>query len=721
MATVNTPDFNWSGFYYAEVLQDLRRYIRQNLPEINDEDPTEPVQQLLRAFALAMHNCNVYLDMVAKERFIPTASLRESVRAQLALIGVQLRQATPASGMLLLELAQPFGVESVAVPALARFATESGDSDGIVFEILDGLTVTASNVPEFVKSYDASLGTWTAHTHNSAFTPWGGVPDAGDALYVGHSGVLWDTLQLTIDTGAMAIASGVWEYYDGNYNDATPDTGSVVNNGSYLTLSLNSWLGTENRAGTIVRVKCSLTGQYADELTTYFEGGTNKIDTTDLLGQSTPSTNAGDYIVGSLWNALNGVVDGSSLLTAPGVQSIAYALPQNVDENWIKTSLGAVGDQSEAYWMRFRVVSASGATSPTISGVDITSGKQYVLSRGTQGLSETDDPLGSSTELGGQRFPLGAYPVIDDDTLQVFVTEGGIESEWTRVEHFLNSSGAQKHFVVLFDNDGRAIIEFGDGVNGKIPMAGVDNIRCTYRVLPIQEGNVGPNSIVVNRAGVGHINSVTNPRAMAGYNIAEGSTETDLARVKIAGPASIRVLGRGVAPSDIVTLTTAFVNGDGVVPFVRALAIEEGYGPKTIQLVVVGANSSAAEPDYLEELELYFNGDVESGVAGVLLLNTHLTAVNFTPHPINVTAVVDGGNLTAIQNALTSLLSPTAQAADGGWEWAFGEEVPVSRIIATIMGASPAPRKVTLSEPASDVSLAFNELPTLGTLNIIVS
>ena len=243
-SNITTPDFNYAKFYYPEILQDLIQYWRQNMPELNDEDPVEPLQQLLRAFAYAAHNNNVHLDMVAKERFLPTASLRESVRAQLSLIGVELAQATPASGMLLLELTQPFTIESLAVPVLSQFAsTGNAEASGILFEALTALTVPASIAPQYVRSYDASEATWTEHIPGTPFTPWAGTPTAGDLLYVGHSGVLWNELAIDIEAGSTGISAGVWEYYDGNYNDATPDTDSVVNNGSDLTLSLNTWLG----------------------------------------------------------------------------------------------------------------------------------------------------------------------------------------------------------------------------------------------------------------------------------------------------------------------------------------------------------------------------------------------------------------------------------------------------------------------------------------------
>ena len=79
MPTIEIDSFEFSGIYYHEILQDLIVWKRVLLPEFSDEDPTEPLMQLLRAFALAAHNHNVLLDAVARERFLPTARTRPAV------------------------------------------------------------------------------------------------------------------------------------------------------------------------------------------------------------------------------------------------------------------------------------------------------------------------------------------------------------------------------------------------------------------------------------------------------------------------------------------------------------------------------------------------------------------------------------------------------------------------------------------------------------------
>ncbi len=719
MAEIVVPDFRMTGMYYPEFVEDLTDFKRREIPELSDEDAAELTMQLISVLSAGLHMLAVLLDGTANEMFLPTARLRESVRAKLQRVGLDLAQPSPATAGILLKLSTPFAVDTLIVPRKATFATvPDGTTPGVGFEILDDYTISRSDQPGFLWSYDAGGDTWTKHALDAAFST--GTPAAGSALYIGHDSVMWDRIRLDTDVAIGDVTTGVWEYYDGNYNEDSPDT--VVDNGSTLTLSLNGWLGSANRTGTIIRVKSNLTGRYEDNLAVYYSGGTNKVDTTTLLGQSSPSTLASDYTVGSLWHALPDVDDQTNGLTTLGAQNVDYTLPQSVLQNWRKATIGPTGGQEEAYWVRYRIIAIGGAPSAgQVGSVSISDGSTYLLVTGTQGQSWIEAPLGSSNGEPLQSFRLANGPVIDDSNIHCFVTEDGVENEWTRVDNWLNSSSTDRHFIVSFDAEGFGIFHFGDGKNGKIPQAGVNNLRASYRTMTDQNGNVGPNTITINQTGVAYINTATNPRQATGYSTAEGSTPEDLARIKIDGPARLRTQGRAVTPDDIEALTVAFTAVDGTQPFSRALAVEEGFGPKTVKVVVVGQAGQAADQNMLDELEDYLNGVADNpDYPGVLLLNTQATAVNFTSHPINVTATVYGGNETAVKNALADLLDPGSQESDGSYVWNFGEEVPVSKIIAAIMATSPAPRKVTVSTPGSDTALAADELPTAGTFTITV-
>jgi predicted phage baseplate assembly protein len=712
---IDVPAFEFSGFYYPEILEALIQFLRTDVEEITDESPEEPFIQLLRAFALTGHLSNVLIDIVANERFLPTARLRPSVRALLQLIDYRLAQARPAAAEVVVELSQVFNASTTVVPAASRFATEETEqAQAVVFEALSSVATERTDRIGAVVAYRDATTTWADHTANAIaaipFDVWGAAPAAGDALYVGHATAIWDALRADVDIASPGV-TGVWEFYAGDFEGGQPD--GVTNLGSTLRLTLNGILGSASRAGTIVRVRCVATGA-TEDLAVTFSGGVNRVDTATFLGQSVPSTDASAYVVGSDWREVGGLTDETVALSVAGVGDVSYRLPQTLTETWRKTVVNGV----EAYWIRFRVIAAVGANAVELAEIRVDAGGQFLVVEVRQGESQEDAPLGSSTGLESQTFQLLQFPVLDDESLRVFVDEG-LEQEWTRVNDFLSSTPVDRHFRVEFDDDGRCTVTFGDGVNGKIPAAGVNNIRALYRTMEEVNGNVGAGAINVNQSGIAFANRVYNPRQASGFRVREGSTPEDLARVKLAGPATLRTRDRVVSSEDAEILATAQSSNLSIV---RALAVEEAFGPKTVGLVCVGAGGAGLTAAQLDAAEKFFNGDPVAGTRSRLVLNHQLTAENYTPKIVNVVATVYGGNLAAVKTALTALLSPVAVEDDGvTWVWDFGGEVPVSRINAAIFATTPRPRKVVITTPASDVVLGDEELPNVGTLTITVA
>lgn len=726
MAHIQIPDFPYSGHYYPEILEDLIQFLRANVPELTDEDPTEPHIQLLRAYALAAHINNTLLDLVANEMFLPTAKLRSSHRNLLALIGVKLKQASPASADIVYQLTRSFSSTTTILRSGSLFGTlETPDTPSVDFEVLSDVSTERTDRLGKCFAYNKTGDSYVDHTAAAqilagSFSPTWGTAENGDALYIGHSDVLWNQLDIDIATGSSGITEGVWEYYDGNLDQGNPT--SVTNLGDRLQFNVNSILGTSDRNGTTVRVRSNKTGGFEDIVST-FSGGNNLIETTAgasaFLGHATPSTSATDYVVGSEWRELSDIADNTSNLSTIGVSTVKYSLPQTLEQDWTKFTVGSGAVTASQYWIRFRVINVSTPTLPTINEIKITEGTQYQVVSVTQGRTREDNPLASSDASPNQSYELLNFPVIDGSTLKVFVTEATVEKEYSRVDNFLNSLPTDRHFTVDFDDEGAAKITFGNGTSGRIPPAGVDNIRAEYRTMTEVNGNVGSETITVNKGGAAFITQISNPRAAAGFTLRQGGSTDDLNKLKISGPASLRTLDRAVGVLDTETLALDFVAADGSSPVARALAIEEQFGPKTIGIVIVGNGGSQVQASKLQEIDDFFNGTED--VRGRILLNQQSTTSNFTEKSIDVTATVDGGELNAILTALTVLLNPLATRDDGNYIWSFGGTVPTARIIQEIMNTDPAPRNTTLTLPAADVSLGTEELPVVGTLSITIN
>lgn len=714
---ITIPDFDFSGFYYPQLLEALVEYKRRNVPELTDESAYEPFIQFLRATALVGHINNVLIDLVANESTLPTAKLVETVRNMLRLIDYELRPATPSQADIVFELAKVFTVATEIIPSPAQIATErQGSNPVIYFESLESLTVDPTDELSYVLAEeDGTFTDFTTQANDpttpaSDWTPWA-TPDVGDAIYFGHKHVMFDVLSITGITAIATNITGTWEVYDGDPRDEAP--AGVTDLGGSLEFDLTTLLGTQNRQGTEVRVQLNETAVYEDVVSTW--NGSKNIATTGLLSQTSPSTDATDYTVGSMWKILDDVTDNPSDFTDSAGGKVEYNLPQNQNTNWQQVSV----DSKTAFWLRYRIVLVSTPTSPTIQGVRIDEGKQYVIRSATQGQTRVEDPLGSSSGLPNQEFVTGKdYFVVGSQT----VTVDG--DEWTEVSNFLNSAPGDKHYTIELGTDDRATIKFGDGANGRIPAIGIGNIAIIYRHGAQDDGNVGSDTIVVDKTGLNFVSSLFNPRQASGWEEAQGASEASLERAKVEGPSTLRTKEVALGPNDVEDLAVAFVDDDGASPFSRARAFEEGYGPKTIQLVVVAAGGGLASPTQLANIEEYFNGNSLSVPQKDkhLVANQEVTAINYTQRTIDVTATVYGDvEEEEVINRLLQILQPEALKEDGvNYEWKFGGEVADSRINHEIFSTDESITKVDLTVPAAPIALLPRELPVAGTLNITV-
>ena len=721
---ITIPDFDFSGFYYPEILEALIQFKRINVPELTDESQFEPLIQLLRAFALVGHLNNTLVDLTANESTLPTAQLVETVRNMLRLIDFELDPASPAQVDLIYELAKVFASSGTIVPLQSQVATRrQGDEPVIFFEALTELVTSPTDALTHVLAEEDDVFTDFTTEGNSPvtpaddFVPWS-TPAVKDKLYFGHAEVMWDQLSVGPLTAVAVGITGVWEYFDNDFRKTAPtgftapSTAPIEVIGSTIRVDLTSYLGTQNRQGTDIRVQLNETTAFENAFSQF--DGTNFV-IVGLLGQSSPSTDPEQYTVGSDWEILSEVVDNTVNFTV-GSDTVEYPIPQTLERDW---KVGDV-DGKEAFWLRFRIVDVSTPTSPTLQAVRMDEGKQFAKRLATQGRSVEDSPLGSSTGLPNQEMETSRDFFINGS--QTVFVDGG---EWDTVDNFLKSSPTQNHYTVELGANDRATIKFGDGVAGRIPPLGVNNVRITYRVGANDNGNVGANTVTVDKTGLSFVSRVFNPRQATGWAEADGATETSLEQVKIEGPASLRVLG-GVAlgPDDIEKQTIAFTDPNGAKPFGRSNPVEEGFGPKTVKNVVVARGGGLASAAQLDALDLFFNGDkfASPPVPKAMIANQEVTSVNFTQKVIDIVATVTG-NVTVAQitNRLSAIINPEALKEDGvTFEWEFGAEVDDSRISHEIFETDESITKVDLTTPSGPTPLFGDQLPVLGTVSITV-
>jgi len=715
---IQVPDFNFMPALFPELRAALRRRGRVNAPELTVEDDKDPFMQLEQAAALMGHDAAVLGDWLARHLFLPTSLYRPLVAAQLATIDERLAAASPATADIVAKLTRILTADLAAlVPALSRFATVAAPGAPAISFESPATDIGASRTDRLLSAaFDASGGGGAGSyaTPSVGADLWPSAAAAGDMLYIGHPDLMFDEAQIALGLAGSGI-SGCWEYFGGK--ETLPDAVGVV--GPYLTFIINGLLGAARRSGAQVTITCLPTGQSVTFASTW--GTQNVISTTEWFGQASPSTSVADYLCSVDWVELPGIGGGNDGLDSTGSSEVTWTLPQTLAHDWQPTTV----DDVEGYWVRFRVVTVSGPVEPQLSA-DIGPGAAdfFVRFLGTQGQT-IDDTLGTSDGSASQAFPLNRTGFIESTLTALTV---GTDDGWSVTEEptdLYTAAPTEKVALLEMMPDGAYQVLFGDGTHGAIPPVG-DAIVASYRIGSDSDGNVGAGAIARNVSGVGHLTDVNNPRAAAGWTVAEGGTAADLERVKRVKPAAMRTRGRAINDGDCVALAiNDFYSSAGSRPVARAWCAVEAFGLKTFGLVVIGAGGGTLSAAVLLEINTFFNGTTENDPARHLLANYELTTANFNPLAVSgaVTVTVrrsSAGVEAAVKAILAANLRPLAVYEDGAYRWEpgrYGGRVAPNQIEAIIAEQLTIRRAVEVEVTdingggATAISLAADELP----------
>jgi len=540
-------------------------------------------------------------------------------------------------------------------------------------------------------------------------------------LLVCHENIQFNQMDITVTPTAAAVRIDAF-YWDPDHSKFFPN--SVADNGGTVEFQVNSLLNPDevalpydSRIGLEVKVRYNPTGRSESCISQHTAPKGNFIISKGLFGQSVVDTDPRNYTIEGNWNVAPGLTPSTLDIDA----EISYVLPMDTVRRWTKQTI----EGTEGYWCF--LLPSGGASVATLNNLSIIGGELFFPFQATQGISITEEVIGSSNGQVNQEFTTLQRPVFDDShVVEVDETGGGSWVTWVEVENLLNSSLTDRHFKTRIDIEDRLVIVFGNGVNGKVPPLGSSNVRASYRVGGDEDGNVGSGKITGNDDGIQFVSSVANPLPASGWTIKEGGNAEDLERAKESGPASIRNNGKAVSPSDMPRVAiNEYKTEDGSALVARAFATEEAYGPKTVELIVVGLGGEFLTTAQLEGLQTFYNGDRYSipPVDGVLLLNSELTAVNYDPKTVDCTYLVIGKGVSAQQivNALKAYLQPLAtKEEDGSYIHQFGGLVAVVMMDCAVKDVSTSITNVHRTLPASDVTLGPRQLPNPGTITVAV-
>lgn len=239
--------------------------------------------------------------------------------------------------------------------------------------------------------------------------------------------------------------------------------------------------------------------------------------------------------------SIEALVDAIETLTGPvNVSAVAR-------QDWIDLDVGysdpAVPEQAMA-WLRVRL-NDTAYTPVLLNGFFLNTVPA------TAAVTRVEEILGTSDGRPAQQFILAKTPVyFDPETsapdLLLEVVEAGQSTPWQRVNDFF---GATSHDEIFQLDEATGRITFGDGVYGRIPIAGATLIARRYRFGGGDQGNVGADTITKIKTSLRMVDSVTNPRAAVG-----GRAMESLENAKLRAPHELKTRDRAVTAEDFALL-----------------------------------------------------------------------------------------------------------------------------------------------------------------------
>jgi predicted phage baseplate assembly protein len=293
-----------------------------------------------------------------------------------------------------------------------------------------------------------------------------------------------------------------------------------------------------------------------------------------------------------------------------------------------------------------------------------------------------------------------------------------LEEIWKPVGDFYKAGPADACFIL---DPQAGMLTFGDGVRGRIPVAGSQVVAARYRSGGGALGNTGPDTITSLKSPVLHVDTVSNLRAAAG-----GADAETLNEARLRAPHDLRHRDRAVTAEDFADL----VLGTPGVKIQRAYALartsvstqivnnEKKYTlvtgtPGAVTIVILPENKEdrpQPSEDQLQMVSQYLNHHrlitTELYVIGPQYLKLDkLEAEIFVSRQADLKSVQE-----KIQAALLTYFHPLKGGLDGKG-WPFGRDVYFGEVYRQILAVQHVTRIQCLDIESTSVGSCTNGTP----------
>lgn len=378
----------------------------------------------------------------------------------------------------------------------------------------------------------------------------------------------------------------------------------------------------------------------------------------------------------------------------------------------------------------------------------------------SHGVTFKDHVLGSSNGDPDQVFRFAKTPILqgqvieireptlpsDADRLRIAAEEGPdairtltdavgnvleVWVRWHAVTALSLSAASDRHYVV---DTVTGTLFFGDGVHGRIPPAGRENVVArSFRSGGGAKGLCAPRTLTEMKTTIAYVDQVVNHEASFG-----GADQDTIDDVLTNGPLRIKSRDRAVTVEDYEWLSheaAGEVAKSRCLPLTKADSLIEanrqGDDPGWVTVIIV---PQGQENQPLPTAQLIASVRRYLMDRSCATLNNRIDVIGPRYVPISVEAVFVPRRIEEAKTVekrvfdnLRAFLHPLSGGPDGdGWE--FGRTLYLSEIAAVVQGSdgvdrvrSLALRRPGSAEPLERVTLASNDLPASGDHHIVAT
>jgi hypothetical protein len=367
-----------------------------------------------------------------------------------------------------------------------------------------------------------------------------------------------------------------------------------------------------------------------------------------------------------------------------------------------------------------------------LSDMMIPAGASPAIASGLVEHSDPQDEIFASSGLPNQELVLPVTPYLDGSAV---VAAGN--GDYLEVSNFLGSTAVDRHFTVVVDQNDRATLRFGNGVNGSLS-AGTISVH--YKTGGGARGNVNAGmltrleGVFMDARGNPVSIAATNPRPASG-----GADRHTIAQIRALAPESIRVLNRTVSREDfeINARRSPSVGGEVARALMLTSNEDPGIAENTGILFIIprggGLPTTALKEAVRRQVTEVFPST----------LTFQVSVQDPAYRQVDVHAVVhlrQGANAGAVRAAIQAALvaffvvslpdgTPNPRV-DFGWnvkdaegspagEVAFSDVFDVVRDVAGVRKIGDGPADFLLNGAREDVLTGTREFPVLGVVELV--